>query len=134
MTAAEYDWFPQQKNQGERTEDMLTPDLPIKNSHVKFALIGGMDRLRQHYIEEAAKSGIELRVFSQAEINMKSKLQKLDGVVIFTNKISHQARNDVLQTVRSRNIPLMMSHSCGICSFRKCIDCLVNQSLSSASL
>jgi hypothetical protein len=99
-----------------------------------IALIGGMDRLRRHYIEEAGKSGVSLRVFSQTEINIGSKIKKLDALVIFTNKISHQAKKEVMQVARSRNIPVLMSHSCGVCALRECIDCLVNKSLSSAGL
>ena len=103
-------------------------------NYTNIALIGGMDRLRRHYIEEAGKSGVNLRVFSQTEINIGLKIQKLDALVIFTNKISHQAKKEVMQVARVRNIPVLMSHSCGVCSLRECIDCLVNKSLSSSGL
>jgi hypothetical protein len=98
------------------------------------ALIGGMDRLRRHYIEEAGKSGVNLRVFSQSENNIGAKIQKLDALVIFTNKISHQVKTEAMQVAKSNNIPVLMSHSCGVCSLRECIECLVNKSLSSAGL
>jgi hypothetical protein len=101
---------------------------------VNVALIGGMDRLRTHYIEEAWKSGVDLRVFSQAEVKMGPKIRELDALVIFTGMISHQAREKVMQVAKSRNIPVLMSHSCGVCSLRQCIDCLVNKSLTSAAL
>lgn len=109
--------------------------LPVnRRISANVALIGGMDRLRNHYIKEAGKSGVDLRVFSQTEVNIGAKMQRLDAVVIFTNMISHQAKREVMHAVKSRKIPVFMIHSCGICSLRHCMDCLVNKSLSSAAL
>jgi hypothetical protein len=105
-----------------------------KKDSVNVSLIGGMDRLRRRYIDAAEKSGINLRVFSQAEVNLDAKIQNSDAVVIFTNKISHEAKKAALQVAKSRKIPVLMSHSCGVCSLRECIDCLVNKSFSSSGL
>ena len=105
-----------------------------KVDSVNIALIGGMDRLRKHYIGEAEKAGVHLKVYSQSEVNMGAKIQNSDAVVIFTNKISHQAKKEAMQAAKARNIPVLMSHTCGVCSLRECIDCLINKSLSSAAL
>lgn len=89
-----------------------------------IALIGGMDRLEKHYIEEAKQAGMELRVFSSSEVNMGAKIRSLDAMVIFTNKVSHRAKNEALGAAKANGIPVFMHHSCGVCTFRECLKCL----------
>jgi hypothetical protein len=101
---------------------------------LNISLIGGIDRLRKHYIAEAKKAGVDLRVFSKTEVNITAKIQNADAMVIFTNKISHEAKKAAMQVARTHDIPVLMSHSCGVCTLRQCIDCLVNKSLSAAAL
>jgi predicted GTPase len=91
------------------------------------ALIGGMDRLQRNYISEAENIGIDLRVFTKAEIDMASKIKNVDAVVIFTNKVSHKAKREVMSIAKARGIPVLMYHSCGICTLRDCLSCLKNE-------
>lgn len=47
---------------------------------------------------------------------------------VFTNKVSHRVRNEALNMAKSRNIPVHMCHSCGVCSLRTCLlNCLTPQ-------
>jgi len=94
---------------------------------MSIALIGGMDRLERHYISEAEKLGISLKVFSQSEAGIMSKIKNMDAVVIFTNKVSHRARREVLNVAKTRNIRVLMLHACGVCSLRDCFNCLKNK-------
>lgn len=91
------------------------------------ALIGGMDRLERHYMDEAERLGIDLKVFTKPETRMTSKIRDVDAVVIFTNKVSHQAKKEVMSAAKSREIPVFMYHSCGICTLRDCLNCLRNK-------
>lgn len=88
------------------------------------ALIGGMDRLERQYFEEAAKWGIDLRVFTKSEAGIASKIRNVDAMVIFTNKVSHQVKKQAVSTARANDIPVFMHHSCGICTLRECLGCL----------
>ena len=88
------------------------------------ALIGGMDRLERHYISEAEKFGIELRVFAKSESQIASKIKNMDALVIFTNKVSHKAKSEVMNMAKAKNIPVFMYHSCGVCTLRDCLNCL----------
>jgi len=90
------------------------------------ALIGGMDRLERQYINEAERAGVDLKVFTKPEANMASKSGHVDAVVIFTNKVSHRAKKEVMIIAKARNIPVLMYHSCGICTLRDCLQCLKN--------
>ena len=89
-----------------------------------IALIGGMDRLERHYRNEAEKFGVDLKVFNTSEIGIASKMKNADAVVIFTNKVSHRARKEVMNTARLRNVPVYQYHSCGVCTLRDCLNCL----------
>lgn len=91
---------------------------------MSIALVGGMDRLERHYYSEAEKLGIELRVFNKPETGINSKINNVDAVVIFTNKVSHRARREAMTAAKSKNIPVLMYHSCGICTIRNCFSCL----------
>lgn len=90
-----------------------------------IALIGGMDRLERHYIEEAEKLGVNLRVFTRQEANIGSKIRNADAMVIFTNKVSHTLKAQAVREARSNGIPVRMEHSCGVCALRNCLDCIM---------
>ncbi|WP_018124801.1 DUF2325 domain-containing protein [Desulfovibrio oxyclinae] len=85
------------------------------------ALIGGMDRLKREYMNEAKKQGVKLKFFTGKERNISGSVGGVDLVVMFTNKISHKARNEVMGVVKSREIPMVMHHSCGVSSLRRCL-------------
>jgi len=88
------------------------------------ALIGGMDRLERHYKDEAARFGIALKVFTKSGTNLSKRIVNVDAMVIFTNKVSHRAKKEVLDIAKTKNIPVYMYHSCGICTLRNCLSCL----------
>lgn len=85
------------------------------------ALIGGMDRLERQYKNEAERIGINLKVFTKPESEMVSKIKHVDALLIFTNKVSHKAKREVMNTAKSNCIPVFMHHSCGVCTLRDCL-------------
>ncbi|KKK86638.1 hypothetical protein LCGC14_2761230 [marine sediment metagenome] len=88
------------------------------------ALIGGMKRLEKNYVAEAKKYGINLKVFNVSGPSMSSKLKSVDAVVVFTNKVSHNAKKQAVCVAKSNDIPLYLYHSCGMCTLRECLGCL----------
>ncbi len=91
------------------------------------ALVGGMDRLERKYKDAAEGLGIELRVFNGPETGLEARIGNVDAVVVFTNKVSHEAKKVVMKTARKREIPVYVHHSCGLCSLRACLDCLIHK-------
>jgi len=91
---------------------------------MSIVLVGGMDRLGEQYHKEAKNHGVELRIFSQATLKMASKIKHADAVVIFTNKVSHKARNEALSAAKKQGIPVYMHHACGVCTLRECLNCM----------
>lgn len=88
-----------------------------------IALIGGMDRLDKHYKEVAELAGLSLQIFSRSQTNIAAKLKKADLMVIFTNKVSHRVKTEAMQAAKSRGIPVIMRHTCGVCTLRECLEC-----------
>ena len=84
-------------------------------------LIGGMDRLQKEYIAAAKENGHSLKCISRNERNFVDKIGNPDALIVFTNKVSHEAKRKAVQVARSRNIPLQMVHSCGVSSLRECL-------------
>ncbi len=112
----------------------MTKTEPDKKDLINIALIGGIDRLRRHYVSAAEQSGVKLTVYTKKAVKLDTKIQNQDAVVIFTNKISHGTKIIALSVAKSKKIPVVMSHSCGICSLKDCIECVLNISLSSSAL
>jgi hypothetical protein len=91
---------------------------------MSIILVGGMDRLNEQYRREAVRHGTDIQIFNQDDRGMCSKIKNSEGVVIFTNKVSHQARNRAVSAAKLEGIPVLMYHSCGLCSLRECLNCL----------
>ena len=84
-------------------------------------LIGGMDRLQSEYISVALSEGHEMKCIPRDTKNFQDKIGKPDRLIIFTNKISHEAKNKALRLAKRLNIPVALLHSCGISSLRDCL-------------
>lgn len=89
-----------------------------------ITLIGGMDRLRADYMAKARENGHELKFISKNERNFTDKIGNPDAMLIFTNKISHEAKRKAEKAARRRGIPLTMLHSCGISSLNQYLSTL----------
>ncbi len=91
------------------------------------AVIGGIDSLQRHYTNEARKFEIDLKVFSKRENGMQEKIKNVDALVIFTNKVSHKLKNEVMKKAKANSIPTLMYHSCGVCTLRDCFNTLTKK-------
>jgi hypothetical protein len=91
---------------------------------MRISLVGGIDRLQRHYRQEAKDLGVELQIFNRSEINLQDKLGQTTAVVLFTSKVSHRARLQVMGVAQARSIPVFQSHNCGICALRDCLNCV----------
>lgn len=88
---------------------------------MSITLIGGMDRLKSEYIVAASSGGHSLKFLSRNERNFADKMGNPDAVIVFTNKVSHEARRKAQRLARARNIPLHFLHSCGLSTLRECL-------------
>lgn len=88
---------------------------------MSITLIGGMDRLQHDYIEAAKSMGHTLRCIAHNERNFQGKIGAPDMLIVFTNKVSHEAKRKAVQVAKNRGLPLRLAHSCGISTLRDCL-------------
>ena len=84
-------------------------------------LIGGMSRLEKDYVAAAADAGHSLRFIARNERNFTRKIGNPDALLVFTNKVSHEAKQKAVRVARAKNIPVRLVHSCGVSSLRDCL-------------
>ena len=87
-----------------------------------IALVGGMDRATRDYQRAAQLFGVDLHHFERDRPSMTQKLEGMDGIIIFTNRISHGARHKAVEKARNAGIPVLMCHSCGVSSLKRCLE------------
>ena len=78
------------------------------------------------YITEAQRLGISLKVFTKPVKNLHSRIGDVEAIIVFTDKVSHQLKDEVKKVGRLKDIPVLMHHSCGICRLRDCLRCIKN--------
>jgi hypothetical protein len=87
-----------------------------------------MDRLEREYENEAERYGVDLRVFTKPKTGLATRLKGVDAMVVFTGKTSHRIRIEAVGTAKANNIPVLMCHSCGVCSLRECLGRFMSRS------
>jgi len=85
------------------------------------AIIGGLDRLNQHYPKLAEEENLDIKVFPRYSSGLCKKIAQADGVILFTNLISHKAARHVYRLARENKINLICSHNCSISTVKDCI-------------
>lgn len=84
------------------------------------AVVGGMARLERRYVEEGRRSGIDVKVFNTAGRKLSERMRHVDAVVVFTDRVSHEARRLADRTAKASGVPVLRCHSCGLCALRRC--------------
>lgn len=49
-------------------------------------------------------------------------MENSDILIVFTNKISHEAKKKAINFAHMHGLPIYMFHSCGISTLRKCLE------------
>jgi hypothetical protein len=93
-----------------------------------------MDRLKSSYERAATEYGVFLRHFERDCPRLKDRLNKMDAIVVFTNMVSHEARKKALATGRASGVPVVMCHSCGMSSLKRCLECIMKKDERRAAL
>jgi hypothetical protein len=70
----------------------------------------------------AQRRGVRLKVFTGQESRIAERLGEADLLIVFTNKVSHEARHQVVRLAKSRDIPLRLIHSCGLSTLHGCLE------------
>lgn len=88
-----------------------------------IALVGGMDKLKKNYQRAADEYCVDLHHFERDCPRLEDRLSGMDAIVIFTYRVSHNARGKAMSKGEVDGIPVFMCRSSGsISSLRRCMD------------
>ena len=73
------------------------------------------------YLAELLSAMPGVSVSRPTKTGLVARLKSVDVMVVFTGKVSHQLRREATNAARSKSIPVMQVHSCGVCSLRECL-------------
>jgi hypothetical protein len=78
---------------------------------MSIVLIGGHDRMHREYKGICEERGHSLKVYTQRPVGFEKVIGRPDGIVLFTNTVSHQMVKVAVKVAKNRNIPILRSHS-----------------------
>lgn len=84
------------------------------------AIIGGIKKLEKHYPAIAREYGIKPRPFNAYKGDLTKRIQKVDGIILFTNCVSHQAAKKVYKLARAKNKCLICQDNCSLTATEQC--------------
>jgi hypothetical protein len=88
---------------------------------MKAVLIGGMQRMKEHYREIFAESGIDVEIFSRWRGNLEYKLKNADLILVLTSMVSTNMAKKATEIADDMGIPIVRIHRHSLSSLRRCL-------------
>lgn len=94
-----------------------------KEVNMSIVLIGGHDRMHNLYKQLSTTLGHEMKVMTHLEANFTKRIGKPDGIIIFTNTVSHKMVKSAVLLAKKMEVPVVKSHS----SSKSALQCTVKK-------
>jgi hypothetical protein len=94
---------------------------------MSIAVIGGMDRLKRDYQKVGVKYGVDIYHFERGRQGLQKRLGRMDAMVIFTGRISHNAMKQARSVATAGGARVIMSRACGLSSLGRCLDRIIKE-------
>lgn len=78
---------------------------------MSIILIGGHDRMQNHYKGICSGRGHQLKVYTQMPPRFDKVIGQPDGIVLFTATVSHSMIRTAMKEAKKKNIPILRSHN-----------------------
>lgn len=78
---------------------------------MSILIVGGHDRMVSLYRNLCERRGHRAKVYTQLPPHFDKLMGNPDGIILFTEKVSHKMVNVVVQKARRSSIPILRSHS-----------------------
>lgn len=85
------------------------------------AIIGGLKRLEREYKVLGLEEHVDVRIFNSCCPALTKRVALVDGVVIFTDTVSHRAVREVGRVAKKRGLPIVRGHGPGLATARRCL-------------
>ena len=98
-----------------------------KDNTVSVAILGGLDRLKPHYLNQGRSLGFDkMKVFSKKFPDMVKRLSKFERIVICTGNISHAMVEGNVRIAQINGIQIGRTHSSSVSAMKKCLEKISN--------
>ena len=88
---------------------------------MSVAIIGGNERMEQHYIDVCKSHNCKVKVFTKPK-GIREKIGNPDVVIFFTNTVSHKMTRQALSSIANSNPTIIRSHSSSISSLKEILN------------
>jgi len=94
---------------------------------VSVAILGGLDRLKPHYLKQGRSLGINnVKVFSKKFPDMVKRLSKFERIVICTGNVAHSMVEGTVRMAQLNGIRVDRTHSSSVSAMKKCFKQIAN--------
>ncbi len=92
-----------------------------------ISIIGGIEHLKEHYENTMKKKGHKMKFIAENKRNFFNHVGNVNGIIIFTREVSHNAMWSALKYAKAFNIPTVRSKTSSISGLKRSIDLIENQ-------
>ncbi len=89
---------------------------------MNVVLVGGHERLCERYRRLAKKRGYKLKVMCNMKCDMCKRIGQPQGIIVFTNTVSHKMVIATETTAKKHEIPVIKCHTSSQNAFESTID------------
>ena len=90
---------------------------------MSVAILGGLDRLKPHYIKQGRSLGFNnVKVFSTKFPDMVKRLSKFERIVICTGNVAHTMVEGTVRMAQINGIQVDRTHSSSVSAMKKCLE------------
>ena len=90
---------------------------------MSVAILGGLDRLKPHYLKHGRNLGINnMKIFSKKFPDMVKRLSKFELIVICTANVSHTMVAGTVRMAQLNGIQIGRTHSSSVSAMKKCLE------------
>lgn len=82
-------------------------------------VLGGIDRLAPHYRRVGKEHSVDTILCSQPCRKLTRNLANVDGVVMLTDHLSHQAVEQVRRLQKNQDVTVVRTHGSGVGALRR---------------
>ena len=94
-----------------------------KDNTVSVAILGGLDRLKPHYLNQGRSLGFDkMKVFSKKFPDIVKRLRKFERIVICTGNVAHTMVEGTVRMAQINEIQISRTHSSSVSAMKKCLE------------
>lgn len=90
---------------------------------MSIILVGGHERMEEDYREIGSTKGHRVKVYTKMTTRFDKTIGSPDGIILFTNTVSHKMVLTAIKEAKRKNIPVIRCHS----SSKEALNGAINQ-------